>query len=383
MLEGEEDGELIRVERTVLDDTEIVAGVETHVLEHKEFVDGEILEIARNFYVEATDGTVCYFGEDVEFYEDGELVDMHGSWRAGVNGAKPGIIMPAAPMVGDAYFQENAPGEATDMGQVSDVGVSRTVGGVVYENVVIIQDSNPMEGCDGEDEKVYVAGIGEVVDDVLDLIEATPAQCFDTTLDLSLCDPAVTTFTLASTNPYYPLVPGLSVVLEGEEDGEVIRVERTVLEETEIVAGVETHILEHKQFIDGEIYEIARNFYVEATNGAVCYFGEDVEFYEDGELVNMQGTWRVGVNGAKPGIIMPAVPMVGDAYFQEQAPNATDMGRVSDVGVSRTIGGTLYDNLVIIQDSNPMEDCDEEEEKVYAPGIGEIVDDVLVRRRRA
>ncbi len=378
VLEGEEDGEVERVERTVLEETAVIAGVETHVLEHKAFIDGEIHEVARNFYVEATDGTVCYFGEDVEFFEDGELVDMQGTWRVGVNGAKPGVIMPADPKVGDAYFQENAPGIANDMGRVSAVGVSRTIGGNSYEDLVVIQDSNPMEDCDSEEEKVYVAGIGEIVDSFLSIIEASDKQCFDTTVDASLCDPDVATFTLESTNPYYPLTPGLRVVLEGEEDGEVERVERTVLEETAVIAGVETHVLEHKAFIDGEIHEVARNFYVEATDGTVCYFGEDVEFFEDGELVDMQGTWRVGVNGAKPGVIMPADPKVGDAYFQENAPGiANDMGRVSAVGVSRTIGGNSYEDLVVIQDSNPMEDCDSEEEKVYVAGIGEIVDDFL------
>jgi hypothetical protein len=206
----------------------------------------------------------------------------------------------------------------------------------------------------------------------------TTAQCFDTTLDLARCDPAVATFSLASTNLYYPLLVGSRVVLEGEEDDEFLRVERTVLDETEIVAGVETRVLEHREYIDGEIHEIARNFYVEASDGTVCYFGEDVEFYEDGVLVDMHGTWRAGVDGAQPGIIMPASPMVGDAYFQENAPGeAIDQGRVFATGQSRTINGVPYDDLLVIYDSNPLEDCDEEEEKVYAPGIGEIVDEVL------
>ena len=203
-------------------------------------------------------------------------------------------------------------------------------------------------------------------------------RCFDPTLPAALCDPDLVDFTLASTNDYYPLDIGLQVVLEGEEDGETIRVERTVLADTEIVAGVETHVLEHRQLVDGELFEVARNFYVESNDGTVCYFGEDVEFYEDGELVGMQGTWRAGVDGAKPGIIMPSSPNVGDGYFQELAlGNATDMGLVSDVGVSRTINDVAYRDLVVIQDSNPMETCVAEEEKVYAPGIGEIVDDVL------
>ena len=52
------------------------------------------------FTYETSDGTVCYFGEDVEFFEDGELVNRGGSWRAGVDGALPGIIMPASPAPG-------------------------------------------------------------------------------------------------------------------------------------------------------------------------------------------------------------------------------------------------------------------------------------------
>ena len=378
VLEGEEDGEVVRVEREVLDETETVAGVETHVLEHREYVDGEILEIARNFYVESEDGTVCYFGEDVDFFENGVLVDHHGSWRAGVDGSKPGIIMPAEPVVGQSYFQENAPGIAHDMGRVVVVEETVTVDGETYDDAVVVFDSNPLDDCDGEEEKVYVPGIGEVVDDVLELISFSPAQCFDTTLDVSLCDPDVATFTLDSTNPYYPLKVGLQTILEGEEDGELIRVERTVLADTMTVAGVETHVLEHKQFIDDQIHEIARNFYVEASDGTVCYFGEDVEFFEDGVLVNTGGTWRAGVDGAKPGIIMPAAPMVGQAYFQEAAPRiATDMGRVSATDETFTVLGQTYTDVVVIQDSNPMEDCDDEEEKVYVAGIGEVVDAVI------
>lgn len=237
-------------------------------------------------------------------------------------------------------------------------------------------------GCGGDDDGSGSTTPTPATATATPVPTATPtvavSQCFETTLDLSVCDPETASFTLDSTNPYYPLMPGLEVVLEGEEDGELVRVERVVLEETEMVAGVETHVLEHKEYVDGEIEEIARNFYVEASDGTVCYFGEDVENYEDGELANTDGSWRAGVDGAKPGIIMPADPMVGDAYFQENAPGfAIDMGRVSDTGQSRTIGGVDYDDLLIIQDSNPLEDCDDEEEKVYAPGIGEIVDDVL------
>ncbi len=210
-------------------------------------------------------------------------------------------------------------------------------------------------------------------------IFTTLARCFEPTLDAArLCDPSRVSFTLNSTNLYYPLTVGHQVILEGEDEetGELIRVERTVLDETEVVAGVTTRILEHKNFIDGEIHEIARNFYVEASDGTVCYFGEDVEFYENGELANTQGTWRAE-NGALPGIIMPANPTVGQGYFQEGAPNiAADMGLVVSTTDSREYQGVTYDNVVVVQDSNPLdlESTCEEEEKAYVAGIGEVQD---------
>ena len=201
--------------------------------------------------------------------------------------------------------------------------------------------------------------------------------CFETTENLDACDPEKADFTLESMNAYYPLIVGSVVVLEGEEDGDIVRVERTVLEETMEIEGVETRILEHKNFINGEIHEIAHNFYVEASDGTVCYFGEDVEFYEDGELVSTAGTWRVGVNDAKPGIIMPARPMVGQRYFQEfDEGSAMDMARIEATGLTVTLGDATFEDVVRVQDSNPIDDEEPcvDEEKLYTPGIGEIKD---------
>lgn len=198
--------------------------------------------------------------------------------------------------------------------------------------------------------------------------------CNPPTLEVAVCDPDVVTFTLDSTNPYYPLVVGSETILEGEEDGVALRVERRVLSDTQVVAGVETHILEHKAYEGGQIHEIAYNYYVEAEDGTVCYFGEDVEFYEGGELANTDGTWLVGQDGALPGIIMPASPAAGDVYYQEVSPGiAEDMGRIEATDATDTFAGQDFEDVLIIQDSNPLEDC-EEEEKRYVAGIGEVVD---------
>ncbi len=178
---------------------------------------------------------------------------------------------------------------------------------------------------------------------------------------------------------YYPLKVGSEVILEGTEDGELIRVERRVLADTEEVMGVTTHVLEARELVDGALYEVARNFYVEASDGTVCYFGEDVTFYENGQVANHNGSWRAGVGSAKPGIIMPAAPTVGDAYFQENAPGiALDMGRVTATNGTITVDSQTYDNVVTVMDTNPLETCDDEEPKLYVPGIGESGDTVKV-----
>lgn len=204
--------------------------------------------------------------------------------------------------------------------------------------------------------------------------------CVPITLDASACDPTMVDFTLDSTNPYYPLHPGLRVVLEGQEDGLHMRVEREVLQETQMIDGVEVHILEHKTFHEGELHELARNFYVETTQGTVCYFGEDVEFYEGGQLMDTHGTWRVGVDGAEPGIIMPAQPSVGQVYYQERAPGiAEDMGRITASGETLTVGTAEFEDVLTIMDANPIDDEErcEDERKRYAPGVGEITDVAL------
>ncbi|MCA9659229.1 MAG: hypothetical protein KC486_12865 [Myxococcales bacterium] len=207
---------------------------------------------------------------------------------------------------------------------------------------------------------------------------AAAEQCYEPTLDAAQCDPASVEFSLASTNPYYPLIVGSAVVLEGMDGDEFIRVERVVLPDTEVVAGVETHVLEHKEFVDGELHELARNFYVEAADGTVCYFGEDVDFYEGGAVANHDGTWRAGQDGAKPGIIMPATPAAGQAYFQESAPGeAIDQGQVEGYA-AMNIGGQDYDAVLTVLDINPLDGCDEPEPKRYVPGIGEVGDVAVV-----
>ena len=185
-------------------------------------------------------------------------------------------------------------------------------------------------------------------------------------------------FTSTGSNPYYPLWPGYALHLEGEEEddeGELvdIAVTITVLHETELVNGVVTRVVEEYEEEDGEVVEISRNFVaVCRETGDVWYFGEDVDDYEDGEIVGHEGAWRAGVNGARPGLLMPGTPFVGARYYEEIAPGvAEDRVQITSVDEEATVPAGTYEDLVATVDSEG------EDEKLYAPGVGLIVDEDL------
>jgi hypothetical protein len=181
-LEGEEedDGETVdaAVEVTVLPDTEFVDGVLTRVVEEREWEDDELSEVSRNFVAMCREtGDVWYFGEDVDDYEDGEIVGHEGGWRSGIDGAQPGILMLGSPVLGARYFQENAPGIALDRAEVIGIGAEPvTVPAGTFERTLTTEDSNPMSPGEA-DEKIFAYGVGNIVDEELELVEITPAPC--------------------------------------------------------------------------------------------------------------------------------------------------------------------------------------------------------------
>lgn len=191
-LEGveEEEGETVEVSLTitVLDETELVDGVVTRVVEEREFIDGEIYEVSRNFFATCREtGDVWYFGEDVDFYEEGEIVDHHGSWRAGIDGAQPGIQMPSVPLVGARYFQELAPGVALDFAEIASVSDAVTLPTGSYTNVLRVTEGSAIETT-SVGEKLYLRGVGLAKDEELELVEIVAADCQPDATTLCLND---------------------------------------------------------------------------------------------------------------------------------------------------------------------------------------------------
>ena len=208
-------------------------------------------------------------------------------------------------------------------------------------------------------------------------------SCPEVNTSIQPCDPETGgPFSLAGANEFFPLVVGNESVLEGVEfdDGEEveIRIESNVLDETEMVAGVETRVVEESEFEDGELVEVARDFYAVTPDGTVCYFGEDVDNYEDGMVVNNEGSWRAGEDGNKPGIIMPGDPQVGQVYMQESAPGvAIDQAENLALGEELDVPAGIFDDTLTVEDCNPL-DKSAKDDKVYVSGIGTAKDETAV-----
>jgi hypothetical protein len=173
---------------------------------------------------------------------------------------------------------------------------------------------------------------------------------------------------------YFILVPGFRLVLATQNETLTI----TVLDETKEINGITTRVVEEREEKNGELYEISRNFYaIDQETGDVFYFGEDVDFYENGEIVGHKGEWLAYTNGNKPGLIMPGDPQVGLKYYQELAPGVA-MDRAEVISVSDTFETPegKFENCLTTRESSKIEPAIEQ--KTYAPGIGLIQDQSMV-----
>ena len=185
-------------------------------------------------------------------------------------------------------------------------------------------------------------------------------------------------FSSIGRNPFFILEPGYKLVLAGVEDGVVKRLVVTVRNQTRVIEGVETRLVEERETEDGELVEVSRNYFAicNRTN-SVIYFGEKVDIYEDGVIVGHEGEWLAGVNGARPGIIMPGTVLLGARYFQEIAPGvALDRAEIVRLNATVQTPAGRFRGCLRTRETTPLEP-EEVEFKSYAPGIGLIQDEVL------
>lgn len=175
------------------------------------------------------------------------------------------------------------------------------------------------------------------------------------------------------TNPLHPTGSVRQTIYGGQVDGKPFRTEVTLLPQRKTItwrgARIEVLASQYLALSDGRIQEVALDWYAQADDGSVWYLGEDVFNYEDGEVVDTDGTWVAGPD-APAAMIMPAHPKVGDVYRPENAPNRV-FEEVTVSSVDRTVSGPSgpVPGAITVEE---LHLDGTREDKTFAPGYGEF-----------
>lgn len=140
----------------------VASGVVARVVRDTVTERGQVVEDTLDWYAQDDRGNVWYLGEDTTEYEGGRPVTKEGSWEAGVDGAKAGIVMPARPRVGMQYRQEHYAGHAEDMARVLSLDEQAEVPAGHFTGVLLTREWNPIEP-EVLEYKLYAKGIGPVL----------------------------------------------------------------------------------------------------------------------------------------------------------------------------------------------------------------------------
>ena len=169
-------------------------------------------------------------------------------------------------------------------------------------------------------------------------------------------------------NPYLPLAVGARWVYEGSGERTVVE----VLPETRVVMGITATVVRDTVTEDGELIEDTYDWFAQDVEGNVWYLGEESVEYQNGEPVSTAGSWESGIDGALPGIAMPALPAVGQAYRQEYyLGEAEDMAEVARFEDSLSVALGDFSGVLVITEWTPLSPRTVEE-KLYAAGVGMI-----------
>jgi hypothetical protein len=180
-------------------------------------------------------------------------------------------------------------------------------------------------------------------------------------------------------NPYFPLIPGTQWVYEGGDE----KITVTVTEMTKLIEGVTCVVVKDVVEEDGVAIEDTDDWYAQDLDGNVWYCGEISKTFEvfegddpeELELVEIEGSWKSGRDGAKPGILMLAAPQVGDVYRQEMAlGDAEDAAEVISITGSEAVpAASCTNDCVVTRDFTPIEPG-VNENKFYKSGVGLILE---------
>jgi hypothetical protein len=170
-------------------------------------------------------------------------------------------------------------------------------------------------------------------------------------------------------NPWFPLRTGTTFRYRGQKDGKRGTDLLTVTSRTKTILGVKAVVVHDEVILDrGGLSEDTLDWYAQDRQGNVWYLGEATkELDRRGRVISREGSWQAGVNGAEPGIFMPAHPRVGQTFRQEYyAGHAEDHVQVV----------TIRGNRIKTKEWTPLEPG-VRDRKIYQRGIGTVLEETV------
>ena len=182
-------------------------------------------------------------------------------------------------------------------------------------------------------------------------------------------------FTTEIDNPYWPMKPGTRwTYRETDGEGGVAKVVVIVTNLTQKMAnGITARVVRDTVTEDGQIVEDTNDWYAQDAQGNIWYLGEETAEFEDGKVSSRAGSFEAGVDGALPGIAVPAAPQAGMEYRQEYyRGQAEDSGRVLSIDELAQVPAGRYRDALLTKDFTPLEP-DLLEYKLYAKDVGPVL----------
>jgi len=191
---------------------------------------------------------------------------------------------------------------------------------------------------------------------------------------------------LTITNVYQPVAPGQIKVFKGHKGSARSVIVDLYLDATRTFqvnnVDVPCRIVQETEFEGGHLAEISRNFFAQADDGSVYYFGEIVDTYDNGQIVDHEGSWLVGgatdpndpvttAGAPAPSLFMPATPETGDVFKQEDLlPVVDETDTIRRVGQTVTTPAGRMMNCLRVLETSVLDPASET--KWYAPGLGAV-----------
>ncbi len=169
---------------------------------------------------------------------------------------------------------------------------------------------------------------------------------------------------------FFPLLPGSSWVLDGDEDGLPKREEVRVLPDPHLILGVRCTAVVEDVYVDGELTETTTQWFAQDIDGNVWRFGEESMEFDGGAPIPTEDSWRAGVDGKRAWIFLAAEPEVGDIYAGNRG-DGWDQNEVLSVTALAAVPAGAFPGCLEIEETNP-DDPEDLDRILYGPGVGRV-----------